>query len=33
MNLVIDDATEVTLANKERPEERRKLGEYIRIAS
>ena len=29
MNLVIDDAVEVTLAKKESPEERRKLGESI----
>ncbi|KAK3209087.1 hypothetical protein GRF29_69g780372 [Pseudopithomyces chartarum] len=29
MNLVIDDATEVTLANKESPEERRKLGQVL----
>lgn len=29
MNLVIDDAVEVTLAKKESPEERRKLGECI----
>lgn len=28
MNLVIDDAVEVTLAKKESPEERRKLGQY-----
>lgn len=32
MNLVIDDAIEVTLARKETPEERRKLGEWIRTA-
>lgn len=27
MNLVIDDAVEVTLANKDAPEERRKIGQ------
>ncbi|KAK7183090.1 LSM domain-containing protein [Paraphaeosphaeria sporulosa] len=29
MNLVIDDAVEVTLAKKETPEERRKLGQVL----
>ncbi|KAF9734625.1 mRNA splicing protein sme1 [Paraphaeosphaeria minitans] len=29
MNLVIDDAVEVTLAKKESPEERRKLGQVL----
>lgn len=28
MNLVIDDAVEVTLAKQDSPEERRKLGAY-----
>jgi small nuclear ribonucleoprotein E len=28
MNLVIDDAVEVTLAKKDAPEERRKVGQY-----
>ena len=29
MNLVIDDAIEVTQAKKDRPEERRKLGQIL----
>jgi small nuclear ribonucleoprotein E len=29
MNLVIDDATEVTLAKKDAPEERRKVGQIL----
>jgi small nuclear ribonucleoprotein E len=30
MNLVIDDAVEVSLAQKDKPESRRTLGPYIR---
>jgi small nuclear ribonucleoprotein E len=29
MNLVIDDAQEVTLAKKDKPESRRKLGQIL----
>jgi len=29
MNLVIDDAVEVTLASKEAPEERRSVGQIL----
>ncbi|KAH7120787.1 LSM domain-containing protein [Dendryphion nanum] len=29
MNLVIDDAVEITLAKKDAPEERRKLGQIL----
>jgi hypothetical protein len=33
MNLVIDDAVEVTLAKKDSSEERRKLGECIWLSA
>jgi small nuclear ribonucleoprotein E len=33
MNLVIDEAIEVTLAQKETPESRRKLGTFTRAQS